>query len=52
MKYQTPKMDVYLMGTSDVIATSGGGLTDGGDLVVNDQMKELTKKVSGLTFDK
>ena len=52
MKYQSPKMDVYLLGTSDIITTSGGKLTDGGDLVVDEQIKEITKTISGLTFDK
>ena len=46
MKYQTPKMDVYLLGTSDIITTSGG-LTDGGANGVD----SITKKIGDLTFN-
>lgn len=50
MKYQSPKMDVYLLGTSDIITTSGGKLKDGG--AMTDPTQEITKTISGLTFDK
>ena len=29
--YERPKMEVTLMGGEDIIQTSGGGLTDGGE---------------------
>lgn len=48
MKYQTPQMDVYLLGTSDIITTSGGKLSDGGE----NGTDNVIVKINELTFNR
>ena len=48
MKYQTPQMDVYLLGTSDISTTSGGKLSDGGE----NGTDNVIVKINELTFNR